>query len=179
MSSQAGHRTFSARGMGRVNLGGPNLSCRARRSRRLTWRPAWTLQSLSSRCLTTSPRCAQQLLHHRFSLYHWRPTMFGLFYACRPFFLMRSTAVLQQAGLSAAWAAAGAEKNLHVCKPCCCLSWDLSCGALQDAQDIRAARRAQLPPLQSVTELTSAAAPPQRGEAPVTAQAAPSSAGAG
>ena len=48
---------------------------------------------------------------------------------------------------------------------------------MQDAQDIQAARKAQLPPLQSVTELTSAAAPPQRGEVPVTAQAAPSSAG--
>lgn len=105
--------------------------------------------------------------------------MFGLFYTCHPLFLMRATAVLQQAGLTAAWAAAAAERNLHACKPCCCLSWDLLCGILQDAQDITAARRAQLPPLQSVTELTSAAAPPQRGEAPVTAQAAPSSAGAG
>ena len=47
----------------------------------------------------------------------------------------------------------------------------------QDAQDIQAAREAQLPPLQAVTELTSASAPPQRGEVPVTAEAAPSSAG--
>ena len=52
-----------------------------------------------------------------------------------------------------------------------------ACMPSQDAQDIKAARRAQLPPLQSVTELTSASAPPQRGEAPVTAQAATSSAG--
>lgn len=50
--------------------------------------------------------------------------------------------------------------------------------ALQDAQDIKAARGAQLPPLQSVAQLTSASAPPQRGEVPVTAQAALSSAGA-
>ena len=39
------------------------------------------------------------------------------------------------------------------------------------------ARGAQLPPLQSVAQLTSASAPPQRGEVPVTAQAALSSAG--
>jgi hypothetical protein len=40
------------------------------------------------------------------------------------------------------------------------------------------ARRAALPPLQSVMELTSAFQPPTRGQAPVSAQAAPPSAGA-
>ena len=42
---------------------------------------------------------------------------------------------------------------------------------------MEAAKLAVLPPLQSVVELTSAAAPPQRGAQPVTVGAASSSAG--
>jgi hypothetical protein len=51
------------------------------------------------------------------------------------------------------------------------------CCVWQDAQDIARARQADLPPLQSVLELTTAFKPPQRGEEPVSAQAAPSIAG--
>jgi len=48
---------------------------------------------------------------------------------------------------------------------------------MQEAIDMEAAKSAVLPPLQSVVELTSAAAPPQRGAQPVTATAASTSAG--
>ena len=44
--------------------------------------------------------------------------------------------------------------------------------------DVAAARSRELPPLQSVAELTSAFEPPTRGAAPAAASAAPSAAGA-
>ena len=47
----------------------------------------------------------------------------------------------------------------------------------QDAMDVAAARSRELPPLQSVAELTSAFEPPTRGAAPAAASAAPSAAG--
>lgn len=49
---------------------------------------------------------------------------------------------------------------------------------VQDAMDVAAARSRELPPLQSVAELTSAFEPPTRGAAPAAASAAPSAAGA-
>ena len=48
---------------------------------------------------------------------------------------------------------------------------------MQDALDVEAAKKAILPPLQSVLELTSAAAPPRRNEEPVLSEAATMSAG--
>lgn len=42
---------------------------------------------------------------------------------------------------------------------------------MQEARDLEAAKNAVLPPLQSVVELTSAAAPPQRGAEPAAASA--------
>ncbi|KAK9830975.1 hypothetical protein WJX81_004457 [Elliptochloris bilobata] len=47
----------------------------------------------------------------------------------------------------------------------------------QDAMDVAAARSRELPPLQSVAEMTTAFQPPTRGVAPAAASAAPSAAG--
>ncbi|KAK9867047.1 hypothetical protein WJX84_003121 [Apatococcus fuscideae] len=47
----------------------------------------------------------------------------------------------------------------------------------QEAQDLERARAGTLPPMQSVLELTSAAAPPQRGMEPAMADTAPSTSG--
>lgn len=64
------------------------------------------------------------------------------------------------------------------CVRCNARQWaDQRMCRVQDAQDVQAARRKSLPPLQSVMDLTTAFQPPQRGEAPVSAEAAPSSAG--
>ena len=49
---------------------------------------------------------------------------------------------------------------------------------VQDAMDVAAARSRELPPLQSVAELTSAFEPPTRGAAPAATSGAPSAAGA-
>ena len=48
---------------------------------------------------------------------------------------------------------------------------------LQAARDLEASKSAVLPPLQSVVELTTAAAPPQRGQEPTLETASVSSAG--
>ena len=47
---------------------------------------------------------------------------------------------------------------------------------MQEAELLEASRRSELPPLQSVMELTGAIRMPQRGELPVTSQ--PTTAGA-